>query len=278
MEIVYSSESHMRRPGQLLATWWHDMRVAGYLASRFLVRDLKSQYRQSLLGAMWAFIPPVVFAVGLTLAKDANVLNIGETSLPYAVYVMVSMTLWQTFAEALQGPFKILKKYRTLLTKINFPREALILSKMGEIGLGLLIKLALIVALFVGFHVPVTAALLLAPLALGMMVAFGLAIGLVIAPLGLLYQDIEKGLPVALGIWLLLTPVLYPAPTRGLFGAIVHWNPMSALLTTTRELATTGVVTDGGLFGLWSAVSLVGLLLGWLFLRLSMPYVTERVG
>ena len=110
---------------------WRDLLASRELAWRLMVRDIKAQYRQSFLGIFWAFIPPIVTAVGFTMASDAKVLNVGVTDLPYPAYVMFSMTLWQTFVEALNSPIQAVNAAKSMLAKINFPREAIILAKLG---------------------------------------------------------------------------------------------------------------------------------------------------
>lgn len=254
-----------------------DLLAARELAWRLLVRDIRSQYRQSLLGVFWAFVPPIATAVGLTLANNAEVLNIGETDLPYPAYVMLSMTLWQTFAESLTGQVQAVTNAKYLLSRINFPREALVLSQLGQVGFNFLIKLVLIGALFLWFKMPVGWTAIVAPVALLHLVSFGTGIGLLLAPFGGLYEDISKGLGLFLTAWLFVTPVLYPLPQSGLFAALVRLNPVTPLLMTTRELATIGTVSDPSAFWIASLIALLVLLLGWLVHRVAMPFMIERI-
>jgi lipopolysaccharide transport system permease protein len=256
---------------------WRDLLASRELAWRLLVRDISAQYRQSLLGAFWAFIPPVVTALGLVLARNSGVVNIPETDLPYPAYVMFSMALWQTFVEALNGPIAAVGGAKSMLAKINFPREAIVLAKLGEVFFNFGIKLILILGLFLWFRIPITWNVLLAPVALVHLVILGTAIGLLLAPIGALYGDISKLLAIAIAPWLLLTPVIYPVPKGGWFGAIVNFNPVTPLLVTTRELATTGIVSDPVGFWVASAIALVSLLVAWVMYQLAMPFIVERI-
>jgi lipopolysaccharide transport system permease protein len=254
-----------------------DLLISRELAWRLMVRDISAQYRQSFLGIFWAFVPPIVAAAGLTLASQAKVLNLGETDLPYPAYVMFSMALWQTFVESLNGPVQAVITAKPMLAKINFPREALILSQLGQVFFNFGIKLILIIGLFLWFRIPVTWAVILAPVALIHLVALGAAIGLFLAPIGALYEDVSRGLTLAVGAWLFFTPVVYPPPQTGLFAALVRLNPVTPLLVTTRELATTGVISDPQRFWLASLLAIGGLLVSWLVYRIAMPFVIERI-
>lgn len=276
-EVVYTSESQLRHPVQLFKEMGRDLLTSRELAWRLMVRDIRAQYRQSFLGIFWAFIPPIITAVGMTVASNANVVNIGATDLPYPAYVMFSMTLWQTFVESLNGPIAAVTQAKAMLAKINFPREAIILAKLGEVFFNFGIKLIFIVGLFLWFQIPVNWTVILAPVALIHLVALGTFFGLLLAPISALYQDISKGLTLVIGLWLFLTPVIYPVPGNGIFGTIVRHNPVTPLLVTTRELATTGIISNPQGFWVVSLIALVGLLLAWLTYRLAMPFIVERM-
>lgn len=275
--VVYTPESKLKHPVRLAREMGRDLLASRELAWRLMVRDISAQYRQSFLGIFWAFVPPILMAVGFTYANNADIINVGETELPYAAHVMFSAVLWQTFVEALNGPIQAVQEAKPMLAKINFPREALILGKLGEVFFNFGIKLILVVVLFVAFQMPVTAAVILAPVALVHLVLFGTAVGLFLSPLGALYQDVGRGLTVLVSVWFFLTPVVYPVPTEGTLSWLVRLNPVTPLLVTTRELATTGVVSNPVGFWLASGLAFVGLGLGWLVYRVTMPIIIERM-
>lgn len=276
-EVVHTPESLLRHPVLLLRQMWRDLLASRELAWRLMVRDISAQYRQSFLGVAWAFIPPIVMAVGFTLAGQAQIINIGETDIPYPAYVMFSTSLWQTFVEAISGPVEAVTKAKPMLARVNFPREAIILAKVGEVLFNFGIKLILIIGIFIWFRIPVSWTVILAPVALIHLIMLGTLVGTLLSPLGVLYQDVSKGLSIVTGFWLFLTPVVYPVPQKGLFSLLVKLNPATPLLVTTRELTTTGVVSEPISFWIVSILTFIGLLLTWIAFRLSLPYVIERV-
>lgn len=275
-EVIYTPESMLRHPVQLFRLMWRDLLASRELAWRLMIRDISAQYRQSFLGFTWAFLPPIVMAIGFTLAGNANVINIGTTDLPYPAYVMFSTALWQTFVEAINGPVQAVTQAKPMLARVNFPKEAIILAKVGEVFFNFAIKLILIVGMFIWFRISVTWTIILAPVALIHLIMLGTLIGTLLSPLGVLYQDVSKGLTMITGFWLFLTPVVFPVP-GGVFGTLVKLNPVTPLLVTTRELATTGVLSNANGFWVVSFLTLVGILLTWIAFRLAMPYVIERV-
>ena len=268
----------MRQPAKLFREMWQDLLGCRGLAWQLMKRDIYAQYRQSLLGLVWAIIPPIVAAAGFTFAANSKVLNIGETELPYAAYVMFSMALWQTFVESITMPMQQVTKAKQMLAKISFPREALILSGIGQVLFNFGCKLLLIVGMFLWFQIPVTASVFLAPVALIHLIVLGAAIGTFLAPLGALYNDVSKLVPLVMNALVFFTPVVYPVPSgEGAFGTIVRLNPITPLLVTTRELATTGGVSQPVEFWLASILGFIGLLLAWLIYKLAIPYTVERL-
>ncbi|RAM53249.1 MAG: ABC transporter permease [Hapalosiphonaceae cyanobacterium JJU2] len=276
-EVIHTPESSLKHPLRLFQQMWRDLLASRELAWRLMIRDISAQYRQSFLGIVWAFLPPIVMAISFTLANNAQVINVGKTDIPYPAYVMFSTALWQTFVEALNGPIQAVTVAKPMLARVNFPREALILAKLGEVFFNFAIKVILIVALFIFFRVSVSWTVILTPVALIHLVLLGTFIGILLAPFGILYQDVSKGLTLVTGFWLFLTPVVYEIPSDGIFRFLVKLNPVTPLLVTTRELATTGIVSEPLGFWVVSAITFIGLLLTWITFRLAMPFVVERV-
>lgn len=276
-ERVYTPESELRHKLRLIREMLRDLRASRGLAWRLMVRDINARYRQSLLGFAWAFLPAIVMAIGFTLAGNAKVINVAATELPYPAYVIFSVVLWQTFVEALNGPVAAVASAKQIIAHVNFPREAIVLAKVGEVFFNFGIKLILIVAVFVWYEMPVTWTVLIAPLALLSLILLGIFFGVLFAALGLLYQDVPQGLIIFTGLWLFLTPVVYPVPQSGTFATIVKLNPVTPLLVTTRELATTGVVSDPYRFLIVTLLTIVALLMAWVVFRLAMPFAIERV-
>jgi lipopolysaccharide transport system permease protein len=275
-EVVYSHESLLLQPRQLLKTMANDLRVSGSLAGRLLKRNLQVQYRRSLLGAAWAFIPAAATAVVLTLAEQAKLISVGETPLPYALYVFFGTTLWQGFLEALNAPVQALTAETRLLAKFNVAAEPILLAKLGEAVVNLAVRSLLTAGLFAWYQTPVGFPALLAPFAALALILLGAGLGLLLAPLNALYEDVSKSLPVLTSFWFFLTPVAYPVPEQGALAWLIRYNPVTPLLVTTREL--TAALPLSSLAGFYGSLGLACLLLllGWFAFRVSMPIVLER--
>ncbi|CCQ64543.1 O-antigen export system, permease protein [Crocosphaera watsonii WH 0401] len=104
----------------------------------------------------------------------------------------------------------------------------------------------------------------------------GTGMGLILSPFSCLYGDVNRGIGFVNRFWIFVTPVIYPQPTEGLWGILVAINPVTPLLVTTRDLITTGEITNLTGFWITSAIALITTFVGWIFYRLSLPFLVER--
>jgi lipopolysaccharide transport system permease protein len=256
---------------------WRDLKDSRELAWRLFYRDFLSRYRKSVLGIFWAFLPPIATGAVFIILQSHSVVNFGKTDVPYPVFVLVGTTLWQLFTESMNAPLNSVKASKSMLAKINFPREALIVSAFYQVLLNLGIKAIVIAGVFVYFRIPPTIGLLGAFGAVLILIALGFSIGLFITPVGALYDDIAAALPIVTQIWFFLTPVVYPSPKTFPFSLIATINPVSPILNGVRDLATRGILQDSQLFIAVSIMTVVGLLFAWLLLRLALTIIVERM-
>lgn len=267
----------MRSPGLLLRSMARDLYASRELAWRLFVRDLSAQYRQSLLGVIWAFAPPIVTGVIFIFLQSRNIINFGETKIPYPVYVLVSVLLWQIFTESLNGPLKSVTAAKPLLVKINFPREALIISSFYLVVFNLLIKAVILGAIFLVFRIPLTWGVALAVIPIFMLILLGYGIGLLITPLGILYNDVATSLPLITQLLFFVTPVVYPPPDTFPLSLLVILNPISPLLIAARDLIITGQINNSPAMLVISGLTLVLVFASWVVYRIALPIIIERI-
>jgi len=277
---VYESQSAVREPLKLLIAIFRDLLGSRQLALTLALRDVKAQYRQSILGLAWMVLPPLFFTVGMTVLQQNNVVSLkGPEGIPFPAYVLVGSSLWQMFMAALNGPITALNSGKGILTKVNFPRETLIVAEMYKILFNVSVQIVLILLTLVWFRITPGFTFFLFPLALGVLLMLGTTFGIFLAPVALLYKDVSNALPIVGYVWMVLTPVLMSindlAP-GGLYATVVRWNPVTPVLVTARELLTGLPLAHlDGVFWVLGATS-VALVIGLLYFRVAMPMVIER--
>lgn len=275
---VYSPESPLRQPALFVRRMFRDLWASRGLAWRLFVRDRSAQFRESILGYVWAFVPPLIASLPFVFLNANGVVTIKETPIPYPAFAIIGTLIWQVFVDALNTPLKTIVAAKPMLTRINFPREALLLSSLATVIFNFLIRLVLLVAVMIWFKItpPPTAALF--PLGILGLIFLGFTFGLLLTPLGMLFKDIQHMIPMVTMFLMFLTPVVYPKPRGGLAGEIMHWNPVAPLLTASRDWLTKGPVEDLTSVVLVSLLAVVFAFAGWVFYRLAMPHIISRSG
>jgi lipopolysaccharide transport system permease protein len=190
-------------------------------------RDVMVRYKQTFIGVSWAIFHPVLtmlvywFIFGY-LARFPS------EGLPYPIFVFAALLPWQYIARVMGEGGQSVSGNANLVTKIYFPRVILPVSIAVSASVDLVIGLLLVMALgpFLGYGPGWN--LLFLPLFWLFAVVTGLSIAMLIAPLEVRYRDVRFLLPIALQLWMLLSPILYPAtmiPER--FQALFQLNPVA---------------------------------------------------
>ena len=275
-EVRYGPDAELRRPVGFARALAASLLASREVAWRLLVRDLRAQYRQTVLGYVWIVLPAIVTTLIWVYLNNANVLNTGETDIPYPIFVLVGTLLWQAFGEAVASPLKQLSNATNLLTKVNFPREALFLAGAGDVVLNAFVRLLVVSPVYLWYGVTPGWELVLFPFGFLVLLVFGFALGLWAAPIGVLYHDVQRLIPVVLALWFLVTPIVYEVPKDRVGEWMGGVNPATPLITTTREWMTGGSPGLVG-FGLMTVVSVVLLVAGTAFARLSFPHLVDRL-
>ena len=268
---VYTPASAMRQPRLMVRSMWADLKGSRELAWRLAVRDIRAQYRQSLLGYLWAFIMPLATTLAWVFLNASGIVRIADTGLPYPAYVLTGTMLWQMFVEALQSPLQQVGASRSMLTKLNFPRESIILSGMVKWWFNALVKLIIIVPVLLFFGVFPDQHIVLVPVALLGILLVGMAIGLLLAPLGMLYTDVGRAIPVLAQFAMFITPVVFAMPKGGFTLRLFELNFMTPVILTGRAWLTGGVSPLPVDFAVVCGVAFLILLLGWVIYRITMP-------
>lgn len=275
---IYTPESSLRNPAGLLREMLHDLLAGRELAWQLALRDIKAQYRQTALGLLWAFIIPLAHTAVWLFMQGSGIIAVQATALPYPVFVFTGTILWAIFMDAVNAPLQQTLAARPMLAKINFPREALVLSGIYQTLFNAAIKVGVLLAALLLMGVVPGWGLLLFPFAVVSLALAGTALGLLVTPVGMLYSDIGKGLPLLLQFLMYLAPVVFPMPSSGWAATLFECNPLTPLILTARDWLT-GFAPE-----YLSAFLLVNLamfaLLGvmWVIYRAALPIFIERMG
>jgi len=274
---VYTSDSSLSNPFKMVREMFRDLFASRELAWRLTVRDIRAQYRQAFLGILWAFILPLANTVTWIFLSRAGIVSVGETVLPYPIYVFTGTMLWAILMDAMTAPLQQTNAARGMLAKLNFPREALVVSGIYQTLFNAGIKIALLIGALILLGMNPGWNALLFPLGILSLILVGTAIGLLITPVGMLYTDVGRAIPLLMQFLMYLSPVVFPMPKEGWAATLFKINPLTPLIVTARDWLTGFSPEFLGYFLAVNAAALALLLVVWAAYRLAMPILIERM-
>ena len=151
LEIRTYQKENTAKIGALIKGSILDMYNSLFLAKQLAKRDIKSQYRQSYLGMLWAFITPLTTATVWIFLNLTGTIKLTDTGVPYPVYAFSGTLVWAILIEAINSPMASTNEARGLLSKINFPKEALLISGIYKLLFNTSIKLGLLLIFLMRF-------------------------------------------------------------------------------------------------------------------------------
>jgi lipopolysaccharide transport system permease protein len=245
---------------------------------RLIVRDISARYRQSVLGVLWSFLTHLFIMGIFVVVKNNKIIPIGDTTLPYPAYVFIGQMVWLLFSQGLTSAANSLITSESLLAKINFPKEVLILSALGQTIFDFIIRIPLLIIIFfwVGF-VPKPAIIFVPVIIIPLLfLIFGL--GLLVAMFNAIIRDIGSVLLIVLSVAMFASPVIYPPPTAWPLNFWINYvNPVSGFLIAAQDLSAKGYISDPAGYFFAVIFSLVTVLVGWRIFHLVEPKIAERI-
>ncbi|AFZ59057.1 ABC transporter permease [Anabaena cylindrica FACHB-243] len=255
---------------------WLDLRSSSAFAKRLFLQNIAQRYRYSSLGLFWAFVPSALIAILLTLGQRDGISILIAGTVPPQVYGIFGLIMAQTFLEALNIQRVSLNQYIHLLVRQKIPLEAIMMAGLAESTFGFLMRLPVLIAILLVFNISPALTFPLAFLGIASIISFGSGLGLLLAPWNALSKDLENVMQFFPWVLFLVTPVFVAMQPGNWLYSLHQLNPLTYLFEGTRFLAYgVGTVNILALFILLP-MTIILLLVSWLFCRLCLPYIIER--
>jgi lipopolysaccharide transport system permease protein len=222
-------------------------------------RDIKVRYKQTVLGAAWAVIQPVMLMIVFSIFFG-RLAGVPSDGLPYPVFAYCALLPWTFFSNALTSSAASVVGSANLISKVYFPRLIVPLASIGSWLVDFLIASLILLGLMLYYEIGWTMNLLAVPLLLFGVIVAALGAGTLLSALTVAYRDFRYVIPFMMQFWMFATPVVYPAslvPARWQW--LIELNPMTGLIEGFRS-AFLGRPFDVVAIGLSLGVSIVMLL------------------
>ena len=237
----------------------------------FLVwRDVKVRYKQTVLGAAWAVLQPVMMMVVFTIFFG-RMAKVSSGNWPYSLFAYSGLLPWTFFATAISNAGNSVVGSERLITKIYFPRLAVPFAAVGAAVVDFAIAFGLLLAMMAYFQIMPGVGFLLIPVIVALITLAALGIGTLLSALNVAYRDFRYVIPFLVQLGMFATPTVYMQPdpntaTSSGLGALLALNPMTPLIASFRAAALGGPISWGPL-AMASTVVIAIFIFGCLYFR-----------
>lgn len=231
------------------------------MIKNLVLRDLKSRYKESVLGFLWMLVNPllqlVVYTIVFSVIMRANIDK-------FYLFLFVALVPWIFFNSCLTGGSYVIFEAQDMIKKIYFPREIvpLAFSLSQFVNMVLSFVVIFVVVIISGVKVKLLGLLML-PLVMLIELLLGVGVSLIVSSLSVYYRDLQQILGVVALAWMYMTPILYPVeyvPEE--LGFVILLNPMAPIIVSYREILYYGKVPDATTLISALAVGIISLIVG----------------
>jgi lipopolysaccharide transport system permease protein len=236
-------------------------------------RDVKVRYKQTVLGAAWAILQPLMTMVVFTIFFG-KLAQVGSDGLPYPIFSYTGLLPWTLFAQALSQSSSSLVQSANLIKKVYFPRIVIPMASVMAGIVDFVVSFGALLGLMAYYRIWPSASILWLPAIFLLALAASMGIGLWLATLNVEYRDVRYVVPFLVQMWLFVTPVIYPASRvaaklteRGIPVWLYGLNPMAGVVEGFRWALLGRTPFPAGLLAAGTVVTLVLLVSGAFYLR-----------
>lgn len=225
-------------------TGWFDINLKEVWQYRDLVmlfvrRNFVSQYKQTILGPLWAIIQPLLTTVVFTVVFG-NLAGLSAEGVPSFLFFLSGNVAWQYFSGCLTSTANTFTGNAGILGKVYFPRLVMpistVMTNLISFGIQMAMFLAFLLYYWIQGAVQPNWYVLLTPVLIVHMAMLSLGTGVIISALTTKYRDLKMLVGFGVQLWMYATPVAYdigiiPAKYMGLY----MLNPMTPVVNTFRQ-------------------------------------------
>lgn len=199
---IYDSAARLAPPIEELREVWRYRHLIG----SFVKRDIVTRYKRSALGVMWTMLNPL----GTMLIMTVVFSQLFHTTAYYPVYVLTGLVAWNFFSQTTSAAPQTLLWSGSLVHRVYMPRTVFALTAAGVGLINMVLSLMPLAVVMVVLRAPLTWSLLFVPVAMLLLVAFALGIGLILSTVVVYFPDVIDIYHIFLTAWLYMSAVFYP--------------------------------------------------------------------
>ncbi len=244
---------------------------------QLILRDLRTRYRQTLIGVAWGIGRPLA-ELAIFVFVFRGVLNAPSDGLPYPLFAFTGVMLWTLVMGSVAGGVRSITNHAGLVSRVPFNTLTLPIATVGSALVDLLVSSLILIGLMIWYHVPATWAILGIIPVLAILLTLVAGITILGSAIHVFYHDLGYATEIGLRLWQLGTPLAYAASAiPAQYRAVYELNPLVGLFEASRNCLLRGVWPTAEQLLYPAVVSLALLAAGLLVFRATRPFFAESV-
>lgn len=179
-----------------------------YLLSILIKRELKIKYSKRFFGLGWVFLQPALVVTVYTLFFK-NMLKLNTYDVPYPQFVLTGLVLWYLSTGIISKCMYAFFESKELISKTNFPKIIILISKVAPVILECFALLLLSVIVVAYSQKQFSLSMLSSVFYFIDVLIFSLAIGIICSIITIRFRDLLEVIPFAINFAIWLTPIFY---------------------------------------------------------------------
>lgn len=249
-----------------------NLKKNSYIVRAMVVKNVKEQYRNSVLGILWTVLNPLLNMVVMAIVFS-NLFGRGDGIADYPVYILSGSIVFSLMRSITENSLGCIVYNADLIKKVKISYEVFPVSNMFSGLVNFFFSfIALLVVVIIRPNVGLSFSLLWTIVYIPSILLFSLGLGFVLCSLFIYFRDIKHLYSVFTTLWMYLTPVFYTVNSlnlkKGLVATIININPMYHYVEVFRGIVLNGTVNWWILF-ICYAVGIASAVIGAIFFRLT---------
>lgn len=206
----------------------------------FVKRTFVSQYKQTVLGPIWAIVQPLLTTIVFTIIFG-GIAQLPTDGIPSFIFYLCGNIVWTFFSTSLISISNTFISNAPILGKVYFPRLVMPISTVLSQIISFLIQfIFLLIVLLYSYingtlSININFSVFLIPILLIQMTLLSLGCGIIISSLTTKYRDLAMLVSFGTQLWMYASPVVYSTSLLpSSFLNIYMLNPMAPILDAFR--------------------------------------------
>lgn len=240
---VYVANEHQGGILWALRQAYEDIGASRHAIVQLFWRDFRAQFRQKILGYLWALITPLLGIFSFIFLYFAGLLKPGvDEGVPYPIYVLLGTSLWSCLVGTMGAVSAGLQSQSDLIMRTNIPKLALAISSLANTFYSILIGMVTMLIIFLIYEFMPSLWFAAYPLLVLPMLVLGTAMGLVLSVVGSIAKDLTQMVTQGFALVMYATPVIYVTAQidNPFVRKAIALNPLTYLIDVPRSLICSG--------------------------------------